>query len=60
MKTIGSILCVVAALRIVSLLTLSKAATTAERVQDWALAGVILAFGIAFSVAKKSDDSGEE
>ena len=53
-KAIGSILCLVAILRIVSLILGPKADTTAHRVQDWALVAVLLAIGVPLSSAKKT------
>ena len=56
-KAIGSILCVLAILRIFSLTVMpDKAETTAHRVQDWALVGVFLAIGIPLSTGKKKSD----
>jgi hypothetical protein len=55
-QVIGSILCVLAVLRIVSLILGPKADTTAHRIQDWALVGVILAIGIPLSTAKKKPE----
>lgn len=60
-KTIGSILCIVAILRIVSLTILpQKPDTAAHRVQDWALVAVLLAVGISLSAAKKPQNSDKE
>jgi hypothetical protein len=52
-KAIGSILCILAILRIINLSLGPKADTTAHRVQDWALVGVLLAIGIPLSSTKK-------
>ncbi len=53
-KTIGSILCILAIIRILSLTVLpQKPDTTAHRVQDWALVAVLLAAGIPLSAARK-------
>jgi hypothetical protein len=52
-RVIGSILCVLAILRMVSLIIGPKADTTAHQAQDWALVGVLLAIGIPLSAAKK-------
>ena len=58
-KAIGSILCILAILRIVSLIILpQKTDTTANRIQDWALVAVLLAIGIPLSA--KPQDSDEE
>jgi hypothetical protein len=57
-KAIGSILCILAILRIVSLTVLPQEPdTTAHRVQDWALVAVFLTIGIALSAAKKPEGS---
>jgi hypothetical protein len=57
-KAIGSILCILAILRIMSLTVLpQKPDTTAHRVQDWALVAVLLAIGVPLSSAKKPQDS---
>ena len=53
-KTIGSILCLVAILRIVGLILGPKADTTAHRVQDWAFVAVLLSIGVPLSAAKKA------
>lgn len=59
-KFIGSILCIVAILRFVSLTILpQKPDPTNHRVQDWALAVVLLAVGISLSAGKKPQDSGK-
>jgi hypothetical protein len=53
-RAIGSILCILAILRIMSLTVLpQKADTTAHRIQDWAMVAVLLAIGIPLSAAKK-------
>jgi hypothetical protein len=61
-KAIGSILCIFAILRIVSLTILPRNPdTTAHRVQDWALVAVLLAIGVPLSAAKpKPKDSGNK
>ena len=60
-KAIGSILCILAILRIVSLTILpQKADTTSHRVQDWALVAVLLAIGVSLSATKKPQDSDKE
>ena len=52
-KAIGSILCVVAILLVIGKIIPSKPETTAHKVQDWAVIGVLLAIGIPLSQAKK-------
>lgn len=52
-KGIGTVLCILAILQIASLIIVPKADTTAHRVQDWALVGVLLAVGIPLSQGKK-------
>jgi len=59
-KAIGSIICIVAILQIVSLMIGPKVDTTAHRVQRWALVGVLLAIGIPLSAAKKPQDSNKK
>ncbi len=59
-RAIGSILCIVAIVQIVSLSIGPKADTTAHRVQQWALVGVLLAIGIPLSAAKKPEDSNKK
>ena len=56
-RAIGSVLCILAMLRIVSLINGPPADTTAHRVQDWALVGVFLTIGIALSSVKKKPDN---
>jgi hypothetical protein len=57
-KGIGSILCVLAILRILSLTVLpQKPDTTEHRVQDWALVAVLLTVGVALSASKKPQGS---
>jgi hypothetical protein len=60
-KAVGIILCLLAILRILSLAIIpQKPATTAHRVQDWALVAVLLAIGIPLSAAKKPQGSDEK
>jgi hypothetical protein len=60
-KAIGSILCIFAILRIVSLTILpQKADTTEHRIQDWALVAVLLAIGIPLSATKKPQESNKK
>lgn len=59
-RAIGSILCLLAILRIVSLLIGPKPDATAHRVQDWAVVAVLLAIGIPLSAAKKKSDEADE
>ena len=59
-RAIGSILCIVAILQIVSLSMGAIPDTTAHRVQQWALVGVLLAIGIPLSAGKKPQDSNKQ
>jgi hypothetical protein len=60
-RAIGSILCILAVLRIVSFAIGPPADTKAHRIQDWALVGVLLAIGIPLSSAKgKQADAGKK
>lgn len=60
-KAIGSILCILAVLRIVSLTALPQNADTAShQVQDWAFVAVLLAIGVALSAGKKPQGSDKE
>jgi len=60
-KAIGTILCILAILRIVSLTILpQKPDTTSNRIQDWALVAVLLTIGISLSATKKPQDSGKD
>ena len=52
-KVIGSILCVVAVLLIVSKILPQKPETPTEKIQDYALIAVLLTTGVALSQAKK-------
>jgi hypothetical protein len=58
-RAIGSLLCIFAILRIISLLAGAKAESGAHLIQDWAVVGVLLAIGVKLSSAKtKSDEAG--
>ena len=54
-KVIGSILCIVAIFLIFGHIVGRKPDSTAHKVQDWALIGVLLAIGIPLSAAKKKE-----
>jgi len=56
-KAVGSLLCIVAIIRVFSLVIGPPADTTAHRVQDWALVAVLLAIGIPLSSGRKQQDS---
>ena len=56
-KVIGSILCLVAIVLILSLIVGQKPDTTEHKIQDWAVIGVLLAIGIQLSTAKKKPES---
>ena len=51
-KTIGSILIILAVLRVASLYTTPKADSTEHQIQDWTLVGVVIAVGIGLSASK--------
>jgi len=59
-RAIGSILCILAVLRIVTLIAGPAADTTAHRIQDWALVAVMLAIGIPLSLAKTKQADAEK
>ena len=55
-RVIGSILCILAVLLIVGKMVPQKPDTTAHKIQDWAVIGVLLAIGIPLSTAKKKPE----
>jgi hypothetical protein len=59
-RTVGSILCVLAILQIISLAVSPKEETTAHLIQRWALVGVMLAMGIPLSAASKKPESSDK
>jgi hypothetical protein len=59
-RVVGTILCILAILRIGSLVMASKPDTITNQVQDWALVAVLLTIGMALSSAKKKPDAVEK
>jgi hypothetical protein len=55
-KVIGSILCIVAILLIFGHIVGQKPDTAAQKIQDWAVIGVLLAIGIPLSTGKKKPE----
>jgi hypothetical protein len=58
-KFIGSILCIAAILLIFGNFVGQKRDNTAHKIQNWAVIGVLLAFGIPLSSGKKKSDGTE-
>ena len=56
-KVIGSILCFVAIVLILSHIIGQKPDITEHKIQDWAVIGVLLAIGIPLSTVKKKPES---
>jgi hypothetical protein len=56
-KTIGNILCILAAVRIASFFTMPQKDSQEHQIQDWALVGVLLAVGIGLSNSKETEPS---
>jgi hypothetical protein len=53
MKILGSILCIMAVLLMLGHIVDQKPETSAHKIQDWALIGVLLAIGLPLSQGKK-------
>lgn len=54
-KTLGNVLCLLAAVRIASFFTMPSHDTQSHQIQDWAFAGVLLTVGLALSASKEAE-----
>jgi hypothetical protein len=59
-QIIGSIFCIIAILLIAGRILGQKADTPEHNAQDWAVIGVLLALGVAFSNKKKKSEGTED